>query len=60
MSNAFLHGKLVEDVFMVQPPGFKKCDASCNDLECNLNNALYGLKQAPRALFERLKYFCPS
>lgn len=51
INNAFLHGFLHEEIYMVQPPGFEASDKS---LVCKLNRALYGLKQAPRAWYERL------
>ena len=49
MKNAFLHGDLQQEVFMVPPPGL----SSPPELVCRLRRALYGLKQAPRAWFAR-------
>jgi hypothetical protein len=52
IQNAFLHGFLSEDVFMVQPPGF--VHPSFPNHVCKLKKAIYSLKQAPRAWFSRL------
>ena len=50
-NNAFLNGDLQEDVYMVQPEGFR---SSKPNLVCKLQRALYGLKQAPRAWYSKL------
>ncbi|RVW38614.1 Retrovirus-related Pol polyprotein from transposon RE2 [Vitis vinifera] len=51
IKNAFLHGDLVEEVYMEQPPGFVAQGES--GLVCRLRRSLYGLKQSPRAWFSR-------
>ena len=48
---AFLHGNLEEEIFIVQPEGFKK--PGIENLVCRLKNSLYGLKQSPRQWYKR-------
>ncbi|RVW92497.1 Retrovirus-related Pol polyprotein from transposon RE1 [Vitis vinifera] len=51
IKNVFLHGDLVEKVYMEQPPGFVAQGES--GLVCRLRRSLYGFKQSPRAWFGR-------
>ncbi|GKC45375.1 retrovirus-related pol polyprotein from transposon TNT 1-94, partial [Tanacetum coccineum] len=47
VKSAFLNGKLKEEVYVKQPPGFESSEFP--NYVCKLDKALYGLKQAPRA-----------
>jgi len=46
IKNAFLHGDLLEEVYMDQPPGYVLSGSE------NLMKKVYGLKQSPRAWFD--------
>ncbi|GJV45956.1 putative ribonuclease H-like domain-containing protein [Tanacetum coccineum] len=47
VKSAFLYGKIDEEVYVCQPPGFK--DLEFPDRVYKVEKALYGLHQAPRA-----------
>ena len=55
VKTAFLNGKLHEEIFMVQPPGF--ITPGCEKDVCLLQKNLYGLKQASRAWNELFDQF---
>ncbi|GJT45969.1 putative ribonuclease H-like domain-containing protein [Tanacetum coccineum] len=51
VKSAFLYGKIKEEVYVCQPPGFE--DPDFPDRVYKVEKALYGLHQAPRAWFYR-------
>ncbi|GJR92504.1 retrovirus-related pol polyprotein from transposon TNT 1-94 [Tanacetum coccineum] len=52
VKSAFLYGKIEEEVYVCQPPGFK--DPEFPDRVYKVEKALYGLHQAPRAWTARM------
>ncbi|GKA85808.1 retrovirus-related pol polyprotein from transposon TNT 1-94 [Tanacetum coccineum] len=55
VKSAFLNGKLKEEVYVNQPPGFESSEFP--DYVCKLDKTLYGLKQTPRAWYETFSTF---
>ncbi|GKC05439.1 retrovirus-related pol polyprotein from transposon TNT 1-94 [Tanacetum coccineum] len=55
VKSAFLNGKLKEEVYVKQPPGFESSEFP--NYVCKRDKALYGLKQAPKAWYETLSTF---
>ncbi|XP_033131783.1 uncharacterized protein LOC103828783 [Brassica rapa] len=49
INNAFLQGDLIEEVYMMQPPGF--VDKDRPGYVCRLRKPIYGLKQALRSWY---------
>ncbi|GKC32710.1 copia protein, partial [Tanacetum coccineum] len=47
VKSAFLYGKIEEEIYVYQPPGFE--DPNFPDRVYKVEKALYGLHQAPRA-----------
>ncbi|KAH0672880.1 hypothetical protein KY284_023967 [Solanum tuberosum] len=52
LNNDFLQGKIQEDVYMSQPPGYE--DADHPNFVRHLKKALYGLRQAPKVWYDAL------
>ncbi|GKB61702.1 retrovirus-related pol polyprotein from transposon TNT 1-94 [Tanacetum coccineum] len=55
LKSAFLYGKIEEEVYVCQPPGFE--DSDFPDTMYKVEKALYGLHQAPRAWYETLSTY---
>ncbi|GJT10222.1 putative ribonuclease H-like domain-containing protein [Tanacetum coccineum] len=55
VKSAFLYGKIEEEVYVCQPPGFE--DPDFPDRVYKVKKALYGLHQAPRAWYETLSTY---
>uniref|UniRef100_A0A2N9IHL0 Reverse transcriptase Ty1/copia-type domain-containing protein n=1 Tax=Fagus sylvatica TaxID=28930 RepID=A0A2N9IHL0_FAGSY len=49
VKNVFLHGDLIETVYMAQPPVFEPK----GECVCHLKKSIYGLKQSSRAWFDK-------
>ncbi|GJU65796.1 putative ribonuclease H-like domain-containing protein [Tanacetum coccineum] len=55
VKSAFLYGKIEEEVYVCQPPGFE--DPEFPNRVYKVEKALYGLHQAPRAWYETLSTY---
>nr|GEZ29621.1 hypothetical protein [Tanacetum cinerariifolium] len=55
VKSAFLYGKIEEEVFVCQPPGFE--DPNFPDKVYKVKKALYGLHQAHKAWYETLSTY---
>ncbi|GJS66126.1 putative ribonuclease H-like domain-containing protein [Tanacetum coccineum] len=55
VKSAFLYGKIEEDVYVCQPPGFEDLDFP--DRVHKVEKALYGLHQTPKAWYETLSTY---
>nr|GEW13542.1 hypothetical protein [Tanacetum cinerariifolium] len=55
VKSAFLYGKIEEEVYVCQPPGFE--DPNFPDKVYKVKKTLYGLHQAPRAWYETLSTY---
>ncbi|KAH9689118.1 Integrase catalytic domain-containing protein [Citrus sinensis] len=58
LKNAFLHGELEEEIYMLQPEDFAETEKE--NLVCRLNKSLYGFKQAPMCWYKRFDSFIMS
>lgn len=50
VKTTFLHGELEEEIYMVQPQGYKHVGKE--GLVCKLDRSLYGLKQSLRQWYK--------
>ncbi|GJX88455.1 putative ribonuclease H-like domain-containing protein [Tanacetum coccineum] len=55
VTRCFLYGKIEDEVYVCQPPGFK--DPDFPNRVYKVEKALYGLHQAPRAWYETLSTY---
>ncbi|GKC73026.1 putative ribonuclease H-like domain-containing protein, partial [Tanacetum coccineum] len=55
VKSAFMYGKIEEEVYVYQPPGFE--DPEFPDKVYKVEKPLYGLHQAPRAWYETLSTY---
>nr|GFA60131.1 putative ribonuclease H-like domain-containing protein [Tanacetum cinerariifolium] len=55
VKSAFLYGKIKEEIYVCQPPGFK--DPDFPDKVYKVEKALYGLHQASRTWYETLSTY---
>ncbi|GJY52637.1 putative ribonuclease H-like domain-containing protein [Tanacetum coccineum] len=55
VKSSFLYGKIEEEVYVCQPPGFE--DPDFPDIVYKVEKALYGLHKAPRAWYETLSTY---
>ncbi|GJY88088.1 putative ribonuclease H-like domain-containing protein [Tanacetum coccineum] len=55
VKSAFLNGKIEEEVYVYQPPGFE--DPNIPNRVYKVEKSLYGLHQAPRAWYETLSIY---
>ncbi|GJX98130.1 putative ribonuclease H-like domain-containing protein [Tanacetum coccineum] len=55
VKSAFLYGKIKDEVYVCQPPGFE--DLNFPDRVYKVEKTLYGLDQAPRAWYETLSTY---